>query len=61
MSAPGGGGGFSEFSYICRLRSFLGIKILNFNIFGVFRKLNIFWDMKILWILFWGHHKMFHY
>ena len=28
-----------------------GVKILNISIFlGVFRKLNIFWGMKILWI-----------
>ena len=34
---------------------FLGFKILNFNIFGVFRKMNIFLDiMKILWIFFGG-------
>ena len=32
--------------------------ILNFNIFGVFRKINIFWGMKILWIFFGGHHKI---
>ena len=25
---------------------------MNFNIFGGFRKLNIFGDMKILWIFF---------
>ena len=30
--------------------SFLGFKILYFNILGFFRKMNIFWDMKILWI-----------
>ena len=29
----GGGGGTPIFSYIRRLRSFLGFKILNFNIF----------------------------
>ena len=39
------------------LGHFLGFKILNFNILGVFRKLNMFLDMKILWILFGGHHK----
>ena len=48
----GGGGGTLIFSYICRLGSFLGFKILIFNIFWVFRKMNIFWSMKILWI-FW--------
>ena len=40
----GGGGGTLIFSYIPRLRSFFGFKILNFNIYlGVFRKINIFW------------------
>ena len=29
---------------------------MNFNIFWVFRKINIFWGMKILWISFGGHH-----
>ena len=33
---------------------FFDFKILNFNIFGVFRKNNIFWGMKILWIFFGG-------
>ena len=27
---------------------------MNFNIFGVFKKINIFWGMKILWIFFLG-------
>ena len=26
--------------------------------FGVFRKINIFWGMKILWIFFGGHYKI---
>ena len=30
------------------------LKLLNFNIFGGFRKLNIFRGMKILWIFFFG-------
>ena len=47
------------FSYIRRLGHFLGFKILNFNIFGVFqKKMNIFGGMKILWIFLWGHHKI---
>ena len=25
---------------------------------GVFRKINIFWGMKIKWIFFGGHHKI---
>ena len=37
---------------------FFGFKILNFNIFGVVRKMNIFWGMKIFGIFFWGHHKI---
>ena len=45
----GGGGGTLIFSYIHMIGSFFGFKILNFNIFGVFRKINIFWGMKILW------------
>ena len=26
--------------------------------FGVFRKMNIFWGMKIFWIFLGGHHKI---
>ena len=37
---------------------FLGFKILNFNIFGGFQKNEYFWGMNILWIFFWGHHKI---
>ena len=33
---------------------FWGFKILNFNIFWVFRKMKIVWGMKILWLFFWG-------
>ena len=41
------------FSYIRRLGSFLGgLKILNFNILEVFKKMNIFWGMKIVCIFF---------
>ena len=51
---PGGGTGVTLiFSYIRRLGHFLGFKILNFNMFLVFRKIIIFFlDMKILWIIF---------
>ena len=35
-----------------------GVKVLNFNISGVFRKMNIFWGMKILCIFFGGNHKI---
>ena len=37
---------------------FLGFKNLNFNIFGGFQKNKYFFGMKILWIFFWGHHKI---
>ena len=50
----GGGGGTLIFSHIRRLGLFFLFKILNFNIFGVFRKMNIFLDMKILRIFFGG-------
>ena len=46
------------FSYAHRLRSFFGVKILNFNIFGGFQIVNTFAGMEILWIFFWGHHKI---
>ena len=41
---------------IVGLPNFGRFEILNFNIFGVFRKVNISWDMKILWkfFFFWG-------
>ena len=54
----GEGGGTLIFSYIRRLGTFFGFKILNFNIFLGFRKMNIFFGMKILWIFFWGHNKV---
>ena len=34
-----------------------GLKVLYFNIFGVFRKMNIFWGMIKIWIFFGGNHK----
>ena len=37
---------------------FLGFNFLNFNIFWVFRKMNIFGGMKILRIFFLGHPKI---
>ena len=49
-----GGGGTLIFSYILWPGLFLGFKILNFNIFGGFRKLNIFWYedfADIFWII----------
>ena len=54
-----GGLGSLIFSYIGRLGSFLGFKILNFNIFFlVFRRINIFGDMKTLWIFLGGPYKI---
>ena len=50
----GGGGGTLICSHICRLGLFFGFKSLNFNNYWVFRKMNIFLDMKILWIFFGG-------
>ena len=47
-------GGTLIFSHIRRLELFFGFKILNFNNYWVFRKMNIFLDMKILWIFFGG-------
>ena len=37
---------------------FFEFKILNFNIFWVFRKMNNFLGMKIVWIFFFGQHKI---
>ena len=56
------------FPYIRRLRPFFLFKILHFNIFRVFRKMNKFWGMNILWIflgasqnwtIFRGHFRVF--
>ena len=43
---------------------FLGVKILNFNIYfflggGGFRKLNFLGGIKISWIFLGGHHKLY--
>ena len=55
----GGGGGTLIFSYIRRLRPlFFLFKILNCNIFGGFRKMSIFLDIKIFWIFLGGHQKI---
>ena len=53
-------GGTLIFSYIHRLGPIFSFKILNFNTLGGggVREMNIFWGMKILWIFFWGHHKI---
>ena len=44
----GGGGGTLIFSYIRRLESFFGQTFEFQCFFGVFRKINVFWGMKIL-------------
>ena len=57
----GGGGGTLIFSYINRLRSFLGVKNFESHYFGGgggFRKINIFLGMTILWLFFVDHHKI---
>ena len=56
---PGGGGGTLIFSYIRRLVPFFWDQIFEFQYFlGVFRKMNIFLGMKILWLFFGGHPKI---
>ena len=48
-------GGTLTFLYIRRLGLFFGVQNFEFQyFFGVFKKINIFWGMKILWIFFWG-------
>ena len=47
-------GGTLIFSNIRRLGYLLGFKILNLNIFGVFRKMNIFWGYEVFVDIFWG-------
>ena len=55
----GGGDGTLIFSCMRRLGLFFWVQNFEFQYFlGVFRKLNIFWDMKILWIFFGGNHKI---
>ena len=54
----GVGGGTLIFSYIHRLGSFFGFKILNLTIFGGFQKKYFFGGMKILWIFLRGHHEI---
>ena len=50
----GGGGGTLIFSYIRRLGSFFGVKILNFNIFGGFQKNKYFWGYEDFVDIFMG-------
>ena len=46
------------FSYIRGLRSFFGLKILNFNIFGGFQKNEYCWGHEDFVDIFGGHHKI---
>ena len=43
---------------VANISPMINVKHLNFNILGVFRKMNFIWSMKILWIFFffffWG-------
>ena len=62
-------GGTLIFSYIRRLGSFFGVKILNFNIFLGFQKnkyflgcddfVDIFWGSLQNWTIFRGHFYAF--
>ena len=54
----GGGGGTLIFSYIRCLRSFLGFKILIFNILGGFQKNKYSFGYEAFVVIFWGHHKI---
>ena len=52
-------GGTLIFSRIRRLSPLWGVQNSEFQyFFWVFRKMTIFGGMKILWIFFWGHHKI---
>ena len=53
-SQGGGGGGTLIFSCIRRLGSFLGVKMLNFNIFRGFQKNKYFWGYEDFVDIFWG-------
>ena len=50
----GGGGDTAIFSHIRRLGLIFGFKILNFNIFGVSRKMIIFWGYEDFVDIFGG-------
>ena len=55
LSLSQGGRVYSDISRMRRLGLFLGgFKILNFIIFGVFRKINIFWGYGDFVDIFWG-------
>ena len=53
---PRGGGGTLIFSYILRLGSFFGVKILNYNNFGGFQKNKYFLGYEVFMDIFLGHH-----
>ena len=54
----GGTGGTLIFHTYVGSDYFLGFKILNFNNFSVFRKMNIFLGYEDFVDIFWGHHKI---
>ena len=65
QGARGGGGGTLIFSHIRRHGLFFGVQNSEFQFFGGFQKKEYFFlggggggGMKILWILFWSHHKI---
>ena len=51
-------GGTLIFSYFHRLGSFFGGQNFVFKYFWGFSEKEYLWGMKILWISFWGHHKI---
>ena len=55
----GGGGGTPIFSRICRLSPFFWVQNSEFQYFlGFSEKIIFLGGIKILWIFFWGHHKI---
>ena len=54
---PGRGGVLRNFYTYVGSGIFFGFKILNFNVFGGFWKMNIFWYEDFV-DMFWGHHKI---
>ena len=54
----GGGGGTLIFSYICKLGSFFGGQIFEFQYFGGFQKNEYFLGMKYYVDIFGGHPKI---
>ena len=56
---PGGYSDILIFSHIRRLGLFFGVQNSEFQYFlGFSEKLIFFGGMKILWIFFWGYHKI---